>query len=105
MGGGKRMRLPGIEPGPSRWQRDIITTRLKALFAAVGGFQLPQSINHAALAPGSKKLLVGESNPGRLRDRQKCYQLHQRGLLAWAGQAGYHPSGYDSQVKTGPTGI
>ena len=46
MGGGKRMRLPGIEPGPSRWQRDIITTRLKALFAAVGGFQLPQSINH-----------------------------------------------------------
>ena len=26
-----------------------------------------------------KKLLVGESNPGRLRDRQKCYQLHQRG--------------------------
>ena len=30
-----------------------------------------------------KKLLVGESNPGRLRDRQKCYQLHQRGLLVW----------------------
>ena len=29
---------------------------------------------------GAKKLLVGESNPGRLRDRQKCYQLHQRGL-------------------------
>ena len=29
---------------------------------------------------GTKKLLVGESNPGRLRDRQKCYQLHQRGL-------------------------
>jgi hypothetical protein len=29
-----------------------------------------------------KKLLVGESNPGRLRDRQKCYQLHQRGSLA-----------------------
>ena len=27
----------------------------------------------------SKKLLVGESNPGRLRDRQKCYQLHQPG--------------------------
>ena len=26
-----------------------------------------------------KKLLVGESNPGRLRDRQKCYQLHQPG--------------------------
>jgi hypothetical protein len=24
------VRLPGIEPGPSRWQRDIITTRLKA---------------------------------------------------------------------------
>ena len=28
-----------------------------------------------------QKLLVGESNPGRLRDRQKCYQLHQRGSL------------------------
>ena len=25
-------------------------------------------------------LHVRESNPGRLRDRQKCYQLHQRGL-------------------------
>ena len=25
-------------------------------------------------------LHVGESNPGRLRDRQKCYQLHQHGL-------------------------
>ena len=26
-----------------------------------------------------KTLHVRESNPGRLRDRQKCYQLHQRG--------------------------
>ena len=26
-----------------------------------------------------KNLHVGESNPGRLRDRQKCYQLHQHG--------------------------
>ena len=26
-----------------------------------------------------KNLHVRESNPGRLRDRQKCYQLHQRG--------------------------
>ena len=26
-----------------------------------------------------KRLHVRESNPGRLRDRQKCYQLHQRG--------------------------
>ena len=26
-----------------------------------------------------KHLHVRESNPGRLRDRQKCYQLHQRG--------------------------
>ena len=34
-------------------------------------------------AAQEKKILrlhVGESNPGRLRDRQKCYQLHQRGL-------------------------
>ena len=28
-----------------------------------------------------KKLLVGESNPGRPRDRRKCYQLHQPGLV------------------------
>ena len=27
----------------------------------------------------TKKLHVRESNPGRLRDRQKCYQLHQHG--------------------------
>ena len=27
----------------------------------------------------NKKLLVGESNPGRPRDRRKCYQLHQPG--------------------------
>ena len=26
-----------------------------------------------------KNLHVRESNPGRLRDRQKCYQLHQHG--------------------------
>ena len=26
-------------------------------------------------------LHVRESNPGRLRDRQKCYQLHQRGNM------------------------
>ena len=32
-------------------------------------------------ADGKKKrrLHVRESNPGRLRDRQKCYQLHQHG--------------------------
>ena len=30
-----------------------------------------------------KGLLVGESNPGRLRDRQKCHQLHQRGMTDW----------------------
>ena len=32
-------------------------------------------------APTGKKtnLHVRESNPGRLRDRQKCYQLHQHG--------------------------
>ena len=30
--------------------------------------------------PSKKKLLVGESNPGRPRDRRKCYQLHQPGL-------------------------
>ena len=78
----KMVRLPGIEPGPSRWQRDIITTRLKAhisegRYLISDGFVSPQGLR----AP--KKLLVGESNPGRLRDRQKCYQLHQRGLLAW----------------------
>ena len=28
-----------------------------------------------------KKLLVGESNPGRPRDRRKCYQLHQPGIV------------------------
>ena len=32
-----------------------------------------------------KNLLVGESNPGRLRDRQKCYQLHQPGLAVVSG--------------------
>ena len=72
------VRLPGIEPGPSRWQRDIITTRLKAhisegRYLISDCFVSPQGLR----AP--KKLLVGESNPGRLRDRQKCYQLHQRG--------------------------
>ena len=29
----------------------------------------------------NRHLHVGESNPGRLRDRQKCYQLHQHGLV------------------------
>ena len=41
---------------------------------------LPRESRSAGLDPDTaKKLLVGESNPGRLRDRQKCYQLHQRG--------------------------
>ena len=28
-----------------------------------------------------KVLRDGESNPGHLRDRQRCYQLHHRGSL------------------------
>ena len=28
-----------------------------------------------------KKLQHGESNPGLLRDRQRCYQLHHVGLM------------------------
>ena len=27
-------------------------------------------------------LRIGESNPGHLRDRQRCYQLHQFGQVA-----------------------
>ena len=38
----------------------------------------------------AKKLLVGESNPGRPRDRRKCYQLHQPGR-----QRGYN------RIRTG----
>ncbi len=30
-------------------------------------------------------LLVGESNPGRPRDRRKCYQLHQPGNTCFLG--------------------
>ena len=33
-----------------------------------------------------KKLLVGESNPGRPRDRRKCYQLHQPGCWMCIGK-------------------
>ncbi len=29
---------------------------------------------------GKKELPIGESNPGRERDRLECYQLHQTGL-------------------------
>ena len=32
-----------------------------------------------------KTLLVGESNPGRPRDRRKCYQLHQPGTKDTTG--------------------
>ena len=31
------------------------------------------------------KLRNGESNPGHLRDRQRCYQLHHIGLLEYLG--------------------
>ena len=34
----------------------------------------------------TKKLLVGESNPGRPRDRRKCYQLHQPGCWLCGGK-------------------
>ena len=92
----KMVRLPGIEPGPSRWQRDIITTRLKAhisegRYLISDCFVSPQGLR----AP--KKLLVGESNPGRLRDRQKCYQLHQRGLLAWVSSTAVECFGSPSE--------
>ena len=39
---------------------------------------------------GGKKLQHGESNPGLLRDRQRCYQLHHVGCrsLTWRTQPG-----------------
>ena len=46
-----------------------------------------------------KKLLVGESNPGRLRDRQKCYQLHQPG----EGTTGFEPVTAGSAIPCSTT--
>ncbi len=34
---------------------------------------------------GQKELPIGESNPGRERDRLECYQLHQPGLSSVSG--------------------
>ena len=43
-------------------------------------------LNHSAKVSRDDKMLLkvlrdGESNPGHLRDRQRCYQLHHRGSL------------------------
>ena len=50
--------------------------------------------------PKKKKVLhVGESNPGRLRDRQKCYQLHQPGK----GTTGFEPVTAGSAIPCSTT--
>ena len=46
-----------------------------------------------------KKLLVGESNPGRPRDRRKCYQLHQPGK----GTTGFEPVTAGSAIPCSTT--
>ena len=56
---------------------DFLATRSKCRTAAAAAAAAEKKNRHA------KMLHVGESNPGRLRDRQKCYQLHQRGLMCW----------------------
>ena len=50
-----------------------------ALASAPDAYSGSPTTRDSILPRPPKKLLVGESNPGRLRDRQKCYQLHQRG--------------------------
>ena len=66
-----------------------------------------------------RNLHVRESNPGRLRDRQKCYQLHQRGkpparielatlrlLSACSARLSYRGGGTaPDQDRTGDLGI
>ena len=49
--------------------------------------------------PGPKKFLAGESNPGLLRDRQKCYQLHQPGK----GTTGVEPVTAGSAIPCSTT--
>ena len=46
-------------------------------------------------------LLVGESNPGRPRDRRKCYQLHQPGRSK--GATGVEPATAGSAIPCSTT--
>ena len=48
---------------------------------------------------GEKKFPSGESNPGLLRDRQKCYQLHQTGK----GTTGVEPVTAGSAIPCSTT--
>ena len=57
------VRPPGLEPESYAWKAQI----------------LPLYYGRAA------KLHHGESNPGHLRDRQRCYQLHHIGSLGVSG--------------------
>ena len=41
-----------------------------------------------------KKLRHGESNPGHLRDRQRCYQLHHDGLVSLQRGSNSRPYAY-----------
>ena len=73
----------------------------------------------APIRDEKRKLHVRESNPGRLRDRQKCYQLHQRGqpparielatlrlLSACSARLSYRGEGNaPDQDRTGDLGI
>ena len=58
----KRMRHPGIEPGPPRWQRGIITTRLMTLWScrAWGALRHPPD---ALSAPSQKTVSIGWNAP------------------------------------------
>ena len=57
------------------WAGSTFNLGLTALSGVPCGYEHPGR-------PRSSLEAAFASNPGRLRDRQKCYQLHQRGLKA-----------------------
>ena len=56
--------------------------------------------NNEELNVTLKKLLVGESNPGRERDRLECYQLHQPGNSSGGAYKRGAPTGIRARVPT-----
>ncbi len=88
-----KVRLPGIEPEPSRWQRDIITTRLKTL--QLFGMTESRRGSNPRFGLITQNGAKGESNPRPLAPEARIIPLDHWPATACGGQkkvtSGFEP--------------
>ena len=68
-----QMRCPGIEPGPSAWKADILTTRPTTLLLSNWHtLRYPHDVKHNGFQEGTEKSGHPESNQGPF-DTRGCF--------------------------------